>query len=70
MTIEEAKKFLEEQKKRGASDREILWTLYEMFKNDAINIDLLEVFVNLLGYELSEEFKNMSPEDQKTKGWN
>ena len=25
--------------------------------------------VNVLGYELTDEFKQMTPEDQKTKGW-
>lgn len=69
MTPQEAKKFLDEQKAQGHSDEEILAVLYSMFIDDSINIDQLEALVGAMGYRLTEEFKNMSPEDQKTKGW-
>ena len=69
MTSEEAKAFLLNERANGASDKEILWTLYEMFKAGDINVEELGILVSFLGYELTEEFKNMSPEDQKTKGW-
>ncbi len=69
MTTEEAKKFFQEQKEEGQTDNEILWTLYSMFQNDAIDLDMLEALVDVLGYKLSDEFLSMSPEDQKTKGW-
>ena len=40
-----------------------------MFAEDTIELDELESVIGVLGYEFSEEFKNMSPEDQKTKGF-
>lgn len=40
-----------------------------MFVDDELDINDLEIFCNALGYEMNEEFKNMSPEDQKTKGY-
>ena len=40
-----------------------------MFKDDVIDVEELGELVSFIGYELTEEFKNMSPEDQKTKGW-
>ena len=69
MTSEEARAFLLNERANGASDKEILGTLYELFKDDLINIEELGILVSFIGYELTEEFKNMSPEDQKTKGW-
>ena len=69
MTSEEARAFLLNERANGASDIEILGTLYEMFKDDVINVEELGELVTYIGYELTEEFKNMSPEDQKTKGW-
>lgn len=69
MTPQEAKQFLDEQKAQGHSEEEILAVLYSMFVDDSINIDQLEALVGAMGYRLTEEFKNMSPEDQKTKGW-
>ena len=69
MKPEEARDFFLKQKEEGQTDNEILWTLYSMFQNDAIDLDMLEALVDVLGYKLSDEFLSMSPEDQKTKGW-
>lgn len=68
MTKDEALKFFDEVKAQGSSDKDILGILYLMFQNDEIDIKQLEEFTNLLGYEFTEEFAQMSPEDQKTKG--
>lgn len=68
MTKDEALKFFDEVKAQGSSDKDILGILYLMFQNDEIDIKQLEEFTNLLGYEFTDEFANMSPEDQKTKG--
>lgn len=69
MTIEEAKKGFNELKAQGMSDEEIVAVLYLMFQNDEIDVEELGELVKVLGYELSDEFLAMSPEDQKTKGW-
>lgn len=69
MTIEEGKKAVAELKSEGKSEEEILFGFYRMFQEDEIDINVLEALTHLVGYELTDEFKNMSPEDQKTKGY-
>ena len=69
MTPEEMKKAIEQLKATGASDEEILGGFYKMFQDDKLTIDELEGITNLMGYHFSDEFKAMSPEDQKTKGY-
>ena len=69
MTIDEAKKAFDEMRAQGADDNAILGTLYSMFQDDKIDVNQLGALVNVLGYELTEDFKKMSPEDQKTKGY-
>lgn len=69
MTGEEAKKTLDELKAQGYSDDELLGSFYLMFVDGKIDVDEMENLSNALGYSLTDEFKNMSPEDQKTKGY-
>lgn len=69
MTIDEAKKAFDEMRAQGADDNAILGTLYRMFQDDKIDVEQLGALVNVLGYELTDEFKQMTPEDQKMKGW-
>lgn len=68
MTVEEAKKAFEELKAQGETDDDILKVLYVMYQNDQFGLEELESFVNILGYEFTDEFKAMSDEDKKTKG--
>lgn len=69
MTREETKKAIEELKAQGFSEDEMLLTFYTMFQNDKLTVEELGGLVDILGYELSPEFLEMSPEDQKTKGY-
>jgi hypothetical protein len=69
MTPEEAKSAIDTLKKDGLGDEEILYSFYRMFQDDKITIEGLEGLVETLGWHLTEEFKAMSPEDQKTKGY-
>ena len=69
MTIEEGKKAIAELKSEGNTEEEILFGFYRMFQEDEIDINELEALTHLIGYELTDEFKNMSPEDQKTQGY-
>lgn len=69
MTAKEAREAIDELMAQGETEDEIIAVFYQMFIDDKLT---LEEFGNLLGvmdYELTEEFLNMSPEDQKTKGW-
>ena len=69
MTLEEAKKAIEELKAQGETEESMLGTFYLMFQDDVISVDELGDLCQLIGYELTDEFRNMSPEDQKTKGY-
>ena len=69
MTIEEGKKVIDELESQGASKEEIAGAFYLLFRDDKIDSEQLEALVNLLGYELNDEFKNMSPEEQKENGY-
>lgn len=65
MTLEEAKLAIDGFKAKGITDEEIVATLYLMFQDDKLNVEELESLVGLVGYELTEEFLNMSKEEQK-----
>lgn len=69
MTREEAKKVFDEFLAKGGTEEEIASRLYFMFQEDKINLEELENLLDVLGWEFTEEFKAMSPEDQKTKGF-
>lgn len=69
MTIEEARKVIDELESQGASKEEIAGSFYLLFRDDKIDTEQLEALVNLLGYELTDEFKNMSVDEQKENGY-
>lgn len=69
MTLDEAKKSVEELKAQGADDDQLLGVWYAMFVNDEINLEELEALCGIIGYSLSDDFKALSPEEQKTKGY-
>jgi len=69
MTLDEGKKVIEQLKAQGNSEEAILGAFYKMFQNEELTFDELDGMVNLMGYHITDEFKNMSPEDQKTKGY-
>ena len=69
MSIEELQKAIEEMKARGQSDEEIAGAFYLLFRDGKIDLEQLEALVNTLGFELSEEFKAMDPEQQKEAGY-
>lgn len=65
MTLEEAKKAIDELKTEGLTNQEIAIVLHDMFRDDKLTVDELNDLVGLVGYHLTEEFRNMSPEKQK-----
>lgn len=68
MTIEEAKRALEQLKAEGNSEEDILKVLYLMYQDGKIELGDLRIFTELLGWEFTEEFEEMSEEDKKNKG--
>lgn len=69
MTEQELLEAIEELKQQGFTEDEFLLVFYTMFQHDDINLEQLAYLVDIFGYELTEEFLAMSPEDQKTKGY-
>lgn len=69
MSIEELQKAIEEMKAQGQSEEEIAGAFYLLFRDGKIDLEQLEALVNTLGFELSEEFKAMDPEQQKDGGY-
>ena len=69
MTVDEGQKVIEQFEAEGKTKEEIAGAFYLLFRDGKIDINGLEGLVNLLGYELDDEFKNMSPEDQKNYGY-
>lgn len=67
MKKKDAEEFFNNLKRNGMTDDEILAVLYKMFQDDKISLDALEALCAVLGYELTDEFKNMSMEDKKHK---
>ena len=68
MRPEEATQAIDAMKEQGKSDEELLFALYGMFRDDKIDVNELGDLVQLVGYELTDEFKNMSPDQQKAQG--
>ena len=69
MTAQEAREAIEEIKAQGFDEEEIVSTFYQMFIDDKLTLEEFGNLLEIMGYELTEEFLNLSPEDQKTKGW-
>lgn len=67
MTVAEFKETIAGLKEQGMDDNDIAITLYAMFVGNAITLEELERLLAVLGYSLTEEFKNMSPEEQKSQ---
>lgn len=65
MTVEEVKKQFEKYREEGMSDDEIIATLYLMFKKDVMNAEEFAELMDILGYEVGDEFLNATPEEQK-----
>jgi hypothetical protein len=66
MTLEEAKKSVAELRSQGADDEMALATFFTMFKDGKIDYEQFEIFAALVGYELTDEFKNLSDDERKS----
>lgn len=66
MTVNEAKEAIRELQAQGSSEEDIVASFYLMYSDGKINVDQLEALCGLLGYTLSDEFRGMSEEEQKT----
>lgn len=69
ITIDQAYSAMKQMMDEGTTEDDMLGILYLMFQNDKISLDELEALINKLGYEFTEEFINMTPEQKKTDGY-
>ena len=68
MTIEELQQGFEMLRADGYSDEDLLRISHRMYADGKIDLDTLETFCAILGYEFTEEFKNKSEEEKKKEG--
>lgn len=67
ITADEIRKAFDMFKKEGRSDEEILAAWYFMFKDGDFTAEELRNLYRTVGYDLSDDFMNMSEEDQKNE---
>ena len=66
LSIEDAKAAIDELKKEYKLDDEgVAGVLAEMFQAGKLTVAQLEDLIGIVGFELTDEFKNLSPEEQK-----
>ena len=69
MTVKEGLKMVEMLKKEGYDEEQIVGGFYQLYIDGKVTVEQLQDLVKLVGWEVTEEFLNMSEEDKKTKGW-
>lgn len=67
MTEQEFNEFIEEQKKAGKSEEDIVKIFCLMFKDGKLPREQLEAVIEALGYEMSDELKALGDEELKEK---
>lgn len=65
MTVEEAKKSINELKAQGLSDEDIIGAFYSMLAQDKMGMDDFEILCAILGYEIKPEVFEDVPEAQE-----
>lgn len=67
MTLQELDKVIEQLRKSGASDEQIINSFTNLYVNDQINYDELNGMVNYMGYHLDAKLDDMP--DKKRKAY-
>lgn len=67
MTVDEARDAIQELKAQGLTDEGIAASLYQMYKEDKLDLDQFGSLVKIVGYDLSDEFLAMSDEEKKNQ---
>ena len=65
MKIEDAQQIIEGFKSQGKTEEEIAGAFALLYFDDKIDINGFEGLLNLLGYEMDNDFKKMTKEEQK-----
>ncbi len=64
MKIEDAQKVIESFRNQGKTDEEIAGAFALLYFDNKIDINGFEGLLNVLGYEMDEDFKKLSKEEQ------
>lgn len=67
MTEQEFKKFVEDQKEKGKSEKDIVTIFAKMFQDKKCTRDEFEGLINAMGYELSPELANLDDDELRSK---
>ena len=67
MTVDEARDAIQELRAQGLTDEGIAASLYQMYKEDKLDLDQFGSLVKIVGYDLSDEFMAMSDEEKKNQ---
>lgn len=65
MTIKDIEEVIETLRKQGNSDEDIAASFYMLFADKKLDINQFRALLAVLGYELSDEFLNLSEEEQR-----
>ena len=65
-TAGEFRQMVKELKEEGQTDTSIMIGLYAMFVDDKLTLDQFKLLIEVMGYELSDRFLSLSPEEQKS----
>ncbi len=67
MTEQEFSKFIEDQHDAGRSDEDIVKIFAKMFQDGKSDRDEFEALIGALGYELSEDLRDLSDDELREK---
>ena len=67
MTEQEFRKFIEDQHQKGRSDEDIVKIFAKMFQDGESDRDEFEALIGALGYELSEDLRNLPDDELREK---
>ena len=67
MTEQEFRKFIEDQHDEGRSDEDIVKIFAKMFQDGKSDRDEFEALIGALGYELSEDLRDLSDDELREK---
>ena len=67
MTEQEFRKFIEDQHDEGRSDEDIVKIFAKMFQDGESDRDEFEALIGALGYELSEDLRNLPDDELREK---
>lgn len=69
MTEEDVKSVVENLKKSGMSEGDVIGSMWLLVQNGKISIDQFGALIDTMGYHVNPDLKKMSEEDAKKINW-